>query len=207
MSPLDDDAWDAWSPHELFQRIGGAIHPWYITGGWALDVWRGKQMREHEDLEFAVIRNDVNYFRTILHELDFFAVKNGILEYLPPSADLPSDVWQLWGADMRQRCWRVDMMIEPGTPDVWIYKRDQTIQMARSDAVRISKTGIPYLSPINVILFKAKYCREKDQKDFYTSWSKFSHKEQKQLLAWLNQLHPGHEWIVNLESTDRFGVT
>ncbi|MFC6775704.1 nucleotidyltransferase domain-containing protein [Methylobacterium gregans] len=83
MRPLDDEAWDAWSPHELGQRLREATLPWYVAGGWALDVWHGKQTREHEDLEFVVLRNDADHFRTILHELDFFTVRNGTITYLP----------------------------------------------------------------------------------------------------------------------------
>ncbi|WP_083469150.1 nucleotidyltransferase domain-containing protein [Methylobacterium variabile] len=199
MSPLDDEAWDAWSPDELGQRLREAVLPWYVAGGWALDVAHGKQTREHEDLEFVVIRDDVDHFRALLRDLDFFTVNNGKIEYLPPSASLPGDVWQLWGGDMRRACWRVDMMMEPGTPDLWIYKRDQTIQMARSDAVHVSETGIPYLAPINVMLFKAKYCRKKDQRDFNFFRNKFSTEEKEQLLVWLNELHPGHEWIEHLQ--------
>ncbi len=56
------------------------------------------------------------------------------------------------------------MMMESGTPDRWIYKRNRTIQTARSDAVRVSEAGIPYLAPIQVLLFKAKYCRKKTKK-------------------------------------------
>ncbi|MDR7040173.1 hypothetical protein J2X36_004954 [Methylobacterium sp. BE186] len=198
MSPLDDEAWEAWSPHELGQRLREATLPWYVAGGWALDIWHGKQTREHEDLEFVVIRNDADHFRAILHELEFFTVKDRTIEYLPPAANLPSDVWQLWGGDMRQGCWRVDMMMEPGTPDLWIYKRDRAIQMARSDAVRVSETGIPYLAPINVMLFKAKHCRKKDQIDFNFLRPKLSLEEKEQLTTWLNELHPGHEWIKKL---------
>ncbi|MFG5119961.1 nucleotidyltransferase domain-containing protein [Methylorubrum sp. POS3] len=199
MTPLDDDAWAAWSPRELGQRLRNAIHPWYIAGGWALDIWHGRQTREHEDLEFVVMRNDANYFRVTFNELDFFTVHSGAVEYLPPSAKLPSDVWQLWGADMRQGCWRVDMMMESGTPDRWIYKRNRMIQTARSDAVRVSEAGIPYLSPIQVLLFKAKYCREKDQKDFDLSLPKLSAEERQQLTIWLDDMHPGHTWITKLQ--------
>jgi hypothetical protein len=198
MSPLNDEAWDAWSPNELALRLREATLPWYVAGGWALDVWHGTQTREHEDLEFVVMRNDADYFRSILRGIDFFAVKNGTIEYLPPTARLPSDVWQLWGGDMRQGCWRVDMMIEPGTRDLWIYKRDQTIRMARSEAVRVSTTGIPYLAPINVMLFKAKHCRKKDHRDFEFSRQYLSFEEKEQLIFWLSKLHPGHEWIENL---------
>ncbi|MCF4125490.1 nucleotidyltransferase domain-containing protein [Methylobacterium sp. SyP6R] len=199
MSPLDDDAWDAWSPDELGQRLRNAAFPWYVAGGWALDVWHGEQTREHEDLEFVVLRKDVAYFRSILHELDFFTVKDGTVEYLPPSAAVPSDVWQLWGGDLQQGCWRVDMMMEPGTPNLWIYKRDRTIRMARSDAVRVSSSGIPYLAPTHVLLFKAVHCRKKDQRDFDFFVQKFSMKENQLLSSLIKQLHPGHRWIDDLK--------
>ncbi|MFC6775703.1 hypothetical protein [Methylobacterium gregans] len=93
----------------------------------------------------------------------------------------------------------MDMMIEPGTPDRWIYKRDRKIQMARRDAVHVSKTGLPYLAPVNVMLFKAKHCRQKDQTDFEFCRTKFLHEEKEQLMTWLNELHPGHEWIEQLQ--------
>ncbi|KTS38873.1 amino acid transporter [Methylobacterium indicum] len=198
MGPLDDDAWDAWSPDELGRRLRGARRPWYVAGGWALDVWHGRATREHDDLEFVVLRDDADHFRAILHDLEFFTVRDGILEHLPPSAHLPGDVWQVWGADMQRGRWRVDMMMEPGTPDRWIYKRDPTIEMARSAAVRVSKAGIPYLAPINVILFKAKYRREKDERDFEIARQEISAAEREQLIAWLDVLHPGHDWIETL---------
>lgn len=198
MSPLDEDAWDAWSPHELAQRLREAILPWYVAGGWALDVWRDKQTRAHEDLEFVVLRDDVDHFRAILKELDFFTVKDGAIAYLPPSAPLPSDVWQLWGGDVRQGCWRVDLMIEQGTPALWVYKHDRTITLARPDAVRLSEAGIPYLSPINVILFKARHLRDKDRMDFRLCLPELSIEEKEQLLVWLKELHPDHAWITDL---------
>ena len=204
MSPLDEDAWDAWSPHELSQRLRDAILPWYVAGGWALELWHEKQTREHEYLEFVALRNDVDYFRTILYDLNLFTVKDGSIKYLPPSAHLPSDVWQLWGGDMRQGYWRVDVMIEQGTPDLWVYKHDPAISMVRSDAIRISRAGIPYLAPTNVILFKSRHCREKDRIDFKRCLQKFSAEEKEQLIGWLDQLNPGHEWITDLQASRRF---
>lgn len=179
----DDEAWEAWSPDELRQRLREATLPWYLAGGWALDVWHGRQTRPHEDLEFVVLRKDVDRFRVILHDLDFFTVKDGAIEYLPPSTNLPNDVWQLWGADRQRGCWRVDMMLEPGTLDLWIYKRDRTLRMARSDAVRVGQAGIPYLAPIIVMLFKAKYLREKDRKDFDIFCVRVSLQEKRQLFV------------------------
>jgi len=99
---------------------------------------------------------------------------------------------------MRQGCWRVDLMIEQGTPELWVYKHDQTINMKRPDAVRLSRTGIPYLSPINVLLFKSRHCRNKDQIDFETCLPKLLTGEKERLIAWLHALHPDHAWIKTL---------
>ncbi|WP_455975446.1 nucleotidyltransferase domain-containing protein [Methylorubrum populi] len=199
MNPPDENAWDAWTPHELRQRLREVIVPWYVAGGWALDIWHGKQTRVHEDLEFVALRHDADRFRNILCELDFFAVKDGIIEYLPPSVPVPSDVSQLWSGDIQRGVWRVDLMIEQGTPDLWVYKRNQAIKMARSDAVRVSEGGIPYLSPLIVVLFKAKHRRDKDRADFELCLPKFSAGEKEQLIIWLNDLHPNHEWLTPLQ--------
>lgn len=200
MKPLHDDAWDAWSPDELHQRLRGTIRPWYVAGGWALDLWHGQPTRAHEDLEFVVLRKDADAFRTLLQELDFFTVTDGTLVFLPPSANLPDDVWQIWGADRRHGCWRVDLMLEPGTPDLWIYKRDRTIRMPRTEAVRLGRTGIPHLAPPLVMLFKAKHGREKDEADFDRFRSRSSREEKERLIALLRTLHPEHPWIESLQA-------
>lgn len=198
MIPLDDDAWDAWSPDELHQRLREATSPWYVAGGWALDVWHGEATRAHQDLEFVALREDANAVRALLPELDFFTVKDGAFAFLPPSENPPDDVWQLWGADRRHGCWRVDLMLEPGTPDLWIYKRDRTIRIPRADAVRRGGTGIPHLAPALVMLFKAKYERDKDQADFDLFLRRSSAEEKDRLLALLRTLHPEHKWIGSL---------
>ncbi|MGM7683701.1 nucleotidyltransferase domain-containing protein [Cytobacillus sp. Hm23] len=32
--------------------------PWFIAGGWAIDLFIGKQTRPHHDLEIAIFRKD-----------------------------------------------------------------------------------------------------------------------------------------------------
>ncbi len=38
--------------------------PWWIAGGWALDLFAGDQSRPHKDLDVGILRNDA------LHVLD-----------------------------------------------------------------------------------------------------------------------------------------
>jgi hypothetical protein len=51
---VSDPTWDPWRPGEAAQRLARVSVPWYVAGGWALDLFRGEQTREHGDLEIAV---------------------------------------------------------------------------------------------------------------------------------------------------------
>lgn len=194
MPPLPDDAWNPWLPAHLAERLKGTSDIWYVAGGWALDLWHGAQTREHEDLEFVVLPESVPAFRDILRDLDFFTAHAGHLAYLPIGSAPPAEVAQLWGMDASARCWRVDMMIERGTPQSWVYKRDPAIRAPRAEMVRRSATGLPYLAPAAVLLFKAKYRRDKDEVDFRHALPRLARKDRDMLRDWLDLAHPGHAW-------------
>jgi len=198
MSPISDDAWLPWLPSELADRLKHAAGVWYVVGGWALDLWHGAQTREHEDLEFAILPGNVQEFRKILGELDFFTVHSGVIEHLAPAQSPPPHVWQLWGMDTRSACWRVDMMLEAGTSSTWTYKRDPAIQAPRSEMVRLNDAGIPYLTPAAVLLFKAKYLRDKDEADFKRALPRLDFAERTRLRDWLDLAHPNHPWLAAL---------
>ncbi|MDX1534072.1 MAG: hypothetical protein R3291_00440, partial [Thermoplasmata archaeon] len=38
-------------------------HPWFIAGGWAIDLHVGRITRSHEDAEIAVLRRDQKALR------------------------------------------------------------------------------------------------------------------------------------------------
>lgn len=198
MQHIPDDAWDAWAPELLFERFRYQSSPWYVVGGWALDLWHGYQTRDHEDLEFCILSEDVDLFRAQLSELDFFEVDNGTFAYLAPEMRPRPETYQLWGADTTNVCWRVDMMIEHGTPENWIYKRDPSFRLPRSTVVRETPSGIPYLAPALVLLFKAKHIRPKDAADFQAALPKLYDQEKADLRCWLEAMYPGHEWITQL---------
>lgn len=198
MKPPSEDAWEPWAPQDLALRLGNSDPSWYVVGGWALDLWHGHQTRKHEDLEFAVLPDQVGHCRGLLSDLEFFAARDGTLTHHPAKTVLATDLWQLWGADMTAGFWRVDMMIERGTRDFWVYKREPSIRVPRTSAIRRTSAGIAYLAPALVLLFKAKHRREKDDLDFRTTLPSLEAGERAELLGWLEAMHPGHEWIASL---------
>ncbi|QVN22986.1 nucleotidyltransferase domain-containing protein [Burkholderia pyrrocinia] len=80
MAIPDQQAWNAWQPAVLAQRLGDIHLPWCVVGGWALDLWHGTQTREHDDLEFTMLREDFGRFRQARSDLAFYTAHAGVVE-------------------------------------------------------------------------------------------------------------------------------
>lgn len=61
-----------------------------------------------------------------------------------------------------------------------------------------SETGIPYLNPEIVLLYKAKNTREKDHQDFITVKDLLDNKKRQWLKSALELHEPEHKWIQQL---------
>lgn len=182
--------------------------PWCVVGGWALDLWHGRETREHHDLEFTILRQDFDRFRTMLADgedktpraegLIFYTAIDGVLTLLPDNQPLPAAAHQVWCWDLAAACWRVDMMIEPGTVESWVCKRDHAIARPRKDIVGRSTGDVPYLGAAAILLLKAKHRRPKDEADFETALPTLEPSEKRWLKESLARLHPGHGWLERL---------
>lgn len=190
----DQEKWEPWSPAELSGRLSRVSRPWCVVGGWALDLWHGEKTREHEDLEFTILREDLRIFRDELRDMEFYTVNDGVLERLAADREPKAEIAQIWCFDRPADRWRADMMIEPGTDEHWVYKRDRQITRPRSEMVALTADGVPYLNPSAVLLFKARYRRTKDEEDFAKAAPGLLPSERLWLRDCLDRLHPGHAW-------------
>ncbi len=156
------------------------------------------QTREHSDLEFTILREDLGRFLEVFRELAFYTAHAGVVERLSEDRNTPSDVMQFWGYDRAAECWRIDMMIEPGSQAVWAYKRNPSFKRPRTEMVMRTADNIPYLNPCAVLLFKARDRRPKDQQDFENGLPKRPASERAWLKNCLDALHPGNAWATAL---------
>jgi hypothetical protein len=203
---LDD--WQPFKPLEVFQQFAGINAPWCIVGGWAIDLWLGRQTRIHEDIEISILREDLNQFRAALPDCDFFAAGSGKITALKGDDPQP-DIHQVWCLDRETKKWRLDIMIEPGTRadggySTWRYRRQPTITIARDHMIIKDGNGVPFMRPDCVLLFKAKHNRSKDQLDFESvldhasnsfDWFVSPHGDLEWLENKLEELHPDHKWL------------
>jgi hypothetical protein len=195
-----DPPWDAWHPLEVTQRLQGVDVPWCVAAGWALDLFRGEQTREHEDLEIAVPVGRFDLVRAALADFEIEVVGSG---HRWPVDSAAFDVMhQTWVSDRDTGIYRLDIFREPHDGDTWICRRDETLRLPYDEIILTTSDGIPYLVPEIVLLFKAKHERPKDQADFAGALPLLSPGRREWLADMLDRVHPGHAWLSQLRTVD-----
>jgi Aminoglycoside-2''-adenylyltransferase len=202
VSPGDVEALEArwagcWTPHDVARRLAGISVPWYVAAGWALDLFRGSQTREHHDIEIGVPGGQFQEIRERFAEFAFDAVGDArIWESATPQ--VLSATRQTWLRDPATGRYLLDVFREPHDGDVWICRRDQTIRQPYAEIIRHTPDRIPYLVPELVLLFKAKHVRPKGQADFDGTLPLLTPTQRQMLSRLLAQVHPGHAWLAAL---------
>ena len=69
--------WRSVHPGEAAAFFSAVRVPWWIAGGWALDLFVGKQSRPHKDLDIGVLRRDVMTVLSALPSWAIFEAKHG----------------------------------------------------------------------------------------------------------------------------------
>ncbi len=193
------DAWDAWRPERVAELLAGTTVPWCVVGGWAIDLYLGRETRTHEDLEIAIPRHGFSTLRTHLAGYRLHEVNDGSVRALADDESPSADAHQNWVLDVDADAWRMDVMLEPSDADTWRFRRDPHVQAPRARMVGY-RDRIPYLRPEGVLLFKAKAVREKDERDFAACLAVLDDNSRGWLAAALARVHHGHHWIEQLRN-------
>ena len=202
LSPAGIEALDArwsssWTPSEVARRLAGVAAPWCVAAGWALDLFRGTQTREHGDIEIAVPAASFPEVRDRFPGYIFDGAGSGrIWENATP--EVLSAVHQTWLRDPATGNYLLDVFREPHDGDTWICRHDETIRLPYSDIIHRTHDGIPYLAPELVLLFKAKHARPKDQADFAATVPLMTPAQRETLAELITRAHPGHAWLADL---------
>lgn len=203
---LGDHAWEPWHPSQLVQILSSVTAPWYVAGGWALDLFRGQQTREHEDLEIAV-PNTAEAFGQVRQALEGYQIQvpGGQPTQLWPLDSLAFKMMhQTWvseealRADRALQVFRLDIFREPQRDGRWACRRDENIVLPYDEVICHDHAGIPYLAPHLVLLFKAKAARDKDQADLAGVLPMLDPSPRSWLAATIERLYPGHQWLEQL---------
>lgn len=182
-------------PGEMASHLSMLCAPWWIAGGWAMDLYLGTQCRPHEDLDIGVLRRDVMKVLSLLSSWEIFEAKDGSLTRLGRDPLPRANVNSLWCRPVGDQDWAFELMLDDSEDDCWVFRRDTTIQMPLSLAIRRDAQGIPFLAPEIQILYKARSVRTKDQADFDHVGPRLDSVARAWLGNALNRIDPYHQWL------------
>lgn len=192
--------WDPLGLDEAAAEFGMWKLPWWIAGGWAIDLHLGHQSREHGDLDVLVLRRDQALVREHLTDWDVQAADPpGSLRPWPIGETLPPTVHDVWCRRAPSSPWAFQLMIDDTDGDDWLFRRDSRVRRPiQSLTGRASTAELAVLSPEVQLLYKSKGLREKDVADFRAVLPYLSAGERDWLRAALDMVSPRHPWISEL---------
>ena len=190
-----DNAWWPWSPDEVARRLSSVTAPWCVAAGWALELFSDSAARVHHDLEIAVPAARFAEIEAALPGFAWDVVGDGRSWPYPQER---AEHFQTWLRDPASGHYHLDVFREPHVDDRWVCRRDPSITLPYSELILHTRTGVPYLAPEVVLLFKAKHLRPKDDIDFAQVSPALGTERRSRLRDWLARVHPGHRWIAEL---------
>jgi len=200
ISVHESGPWQAASPSEGACWLASLTVPWWIAGGWALDLFAGHESRPHKDLDVGILRKDALQVLASLAAWEVFEAKNGVLTRLGAGTQPRADVFSLWCRPAPARPWALELMLDEAENGFWIYRRHRQIQRPLEIAIRRSSQGIRYLAPEIQLLYKSHRRREQDQTNFEHIGPKLDQSSRIWLWDCLQMIEPAHPWLSVLGS-------
>src|SRR6266540_7301988 len=157
-------------PRDVARLMAGFPRPWYVAGGWAIDLYLGRVTRPHEDVEIGILREDQQDLRRHLAGWAFEKVVPGPQghrrEPWPPSERLEPPVHEAYARRPRGTVREIEILLSEAGEGPWRFRRDPRVTKPLEDLGLVGLETIPFLSPDVVLLYKAKAPRPRDEEDF-----------------------------------------
>lgn len=201
--PFDDYPWQPLSVEETASRFAAFPGPWWIAGGWAIDLFVGRQTREHADIDVLIRRDDQLRLFDIFPDQEIHAAGMpvpGRLVRWQAETLFPPDVHDIWCRPDATSPWALQVMLLDTAGDRWRFRRDHRIG-GTLDGLGSRRNSIPFVAPEVQLLYKSKNPRPRDDADLATTLPAMSTRQIGWLLDALSLHAPGNRWIERLSSS------
>lgn len=197
----DIQNWDPMMPEQVADLLRGISIPWWISGGWAIDLFLGRQTRPHGDTDVLILRKDQSALQEVLGGWDLHKTNQPGLKPWPSGEFLRPGVNDVWCRRTPDFPWCLQVMLMDTEGESWVFRRDPTICGAIATLGRTTDSGIPYLSPEIQLLYKARpQTLDKDDLDFRQCVLSLEPEARQWLLSCLRRRLAGdHDWVRMLE--------
>jgi hypothetical protein len=169
--------------------------PWWIAGGWAIDLHLGRETRHHADLDVAMLRGDEIALPAVLRGWEITIAHSG--GFIPWSGEraLEMPYHQFWTRRSADGPWDFEILLEDHDAEQWLCRRDHRVTLPVERFGRRTSDGIPYVAPEIALLYKAKGWEiEKNAADFDVVAGSLDAGARQWLCDALDVAHPDHPW-------------
>ena len=168
---------------------------WFIAGGWAIDLFLGKQTREHVDIEIAIFRRDQIALQNFLRDWNLQKAENGALADWKQDEYLKLPVHAIHCFNDKAEPSFLEVLLNEKENGVWQYRRNRQITKPLSELYLTTESGIRFLRPEIVLLYKSKNVRAKDELDFQAAAKHLETEARRWLRNALSVCYSEHNWL------------
>jgi hypothetical protein len=196
MIPFPFSHWNPLSVAEVCQLLRAAPFAWGVAGGYAVELFLGRSIRAHDDIDIVVFRDDRQHLYRWLDDWHLYAADPpGTLRLWTAGEWLKPGIHDIWGYERRAQAWQLQVMLMETDGAEWVSRRHPLIRGPKSEML-VSYQGIPCVRIEVQLLYKAKGNRAKDRQDFQACVPLLSAEARAWLMDALRLAHPeGHAWL------------
>ncbi|AVH60840.1 MULTISPECIES: nucleotidyltransferase domain-containing protein [Streptomyces] len=188
-------------PEDVAAVFAKPDFPWWIAGGYAIELAVGRHLRPHGDLDILVLRRDQALVRDLLAGWDLYVADppgQGELRPWRPGEVLRPPLHDIWCRRTPEAPWSIQIMVDEAEGTQWVSRRDPEVRLPIDRLGRTSETGVPYLAPEVQLFYKAKATREKDEIDFEAVLPLLGLSQRVWLADAIKVIAPDHPWLRRL---------
>ncbi len=185
------------------QRIGELLRdlpcPWYVCGGWALDLFVGRVTRVHKDVDVAIARTDQTAVQSYLRERGWRleTVHGGQREPWDDGERLALPVHGVWCWNEHHRPAFFELLLNEIDAEQLRFRRDPSVVLPRARVAVRTSAGVPILAPEIVLLYKSASPGESEG-DFRNTVGGLTEARRRWLRAALEKVYGAHPWVEHL---------
>ena len=116
-------------PLQIRDLLQGFTRPWWVAGGWAVDLFLGYCTRPHKDIEkdieIALFRHDQSALQAYLSTWRLQKVADGRRQHWPPGERLELPIHEIHGHGRGGRT--LEILLNEHHDGRWSFRRDPRI--------------------------------------------------------------------------------
>ena len=191
--------WEPIGPRAVADLLKGLEAPWWIAGGWAVDLFLGRETREHDDLDVALLRSDQ---AALFEELRGWAFSYATPEHTLEPWDghwLEPPIHGIWGRRSKapNGPWTCEFLLNEQEHGNWVFRRNRAIARPLEN-IGSERDGLAFLVPEIVLLYKSGERSPKSELDFLAVEPHLGASQREWLREALETCDFNHPWMPRL---------